>query len=398
MTRTTPTRSSRASAAGAALASWVGACDIDRARCGPGCGCRMVERSSRHRTASPDPARTDGCDTGPRRGNPRGPSNLLVWLALVAPLLWMLAPLASDPVPWRIAIRPTGYAAVVLLVAALAIEPLFRLVPASRLLFALRRRRRAVGLAASAYALVHVVVFAASIGRLDHILQGMAFASMWTGWLAFALLVPVAAISSDAAMRRLGPWWKRLQRLVHPPPRWSSRTGSCCRAVRPRRSPGSLRLPFSRPCAYSGRDPKTERSGRTPREGRLVREDGAAREVLTVGEMPTPEPGNGEVRVRLHASGVNPSDVKSRAGRPLIAPRIVPHSDGAGIIDAVGAASTLPASASASGPGTASGSARSGPPPSISSSPTRRQSACPTGSASRKAPASASRCSPRSRP
>lgn len=64
--------------------------------------------------------------------------------------------------------------------------------------------------------------------------------------------------------------------------------------------------------------------------------NGAAREVITVGEMPTPEPGNGEVRVRLHASGVNPSDVKSRAGRPLIAPRIVPHSDGAGVIDAVG--------------------------------------------------------------
>ncbi|MDP3897705.1 MAG: NADPH:quinone reductase [Mesorhizobium sp.] len=64
--------------------------------------------------------------------------------------------------------------------------------------------------------------------------------------------------------------------------------------------------------------------------------NGAARSVLTVGEMATPEPGPGEVRVRVHASGANPSDVKSRRGRPLIAPRIVPHSDGAGEIDAVG--------------------------------------------------------------
>lgn len=64
--------------------------------------------------------------------------------------------------------------------------------------------------------------------------------------------------------------------------------------------------------------------------------NGAAREVLTVGEMPTPEPGPGEVRVRLHASGVNPSDVKSRRGRPMVGPRIIPHSDGAGVIDAVG--------------------------------------------------------------
>lgn len=64
--------------------------------------------------------------------------------------------------------------------------------------------------------------------------------------------------------------------------------------------------------------------------------NGTAREVLVVGEMPTPEPGPGEVRVRLHVSGANPSDVKSRRGRPLAFPRIVPHSNGAGIIDAVG--------------------------------------------------------------
>jgi NADPH2:quinone reductase len=65
---------------------------------------------------------------------------------------------------------------------------------------------------------------------------------------------------------------------------------------------------------------------------------GAARDVLRVEEMPTPVPGPGEVRVRLRSSGVNPSDVKSRAGsRPMSGPRIIPHSDGAGEIDAVGA-------------------------------------------------------------
>lgn len=67
---------------------------------------------------------------------------------------------------------------------------------------------------------------------------------------------------------------------------------------------------------------------------------GAAAEVLEVGDAPTPAPGPGEVRVRLHASGVNPSDVKSRRGRPdrpMPFPRVVPHSDGAGVIDALGA-------------------------------------------------------------
>jgi len=66
--------------------------------------------------------------------------------------------------------------------------------------------------------------------------------------------------------------------------------------------------------------------------------NGAAREVLQLGEVATPEPGPGEVRVKLVCSGVNPSDVKARAGsRPITVPRIVPHSDGAGVIDAVGA-------------------------------------------------------------
>lgn len=45
---------------------------------------------------------------------------------------------------------------------------------------------------------------------------------------------------------------------------------------------------------------------------------GAARDVLIVGEMPDPSPAASEVRVRVHASGVNPSDVKSRAGRPIV--------------------------------------------------------------------------------
>jgi NADPH:quinone reductase len=66
---------------------------------------------------------------------------------------------------------------------------------------------------------------------------------------------------------------------------------------------------------------------------------GTAREVLQLGPLEVPQPGPGEVRVRIVCSGVNPSDVKSRAGlrnKTLPFPRIVPHSDGAGVIDAVG--------------------------------------------------------------
>jgi NADPH:quinone reductase len=65
-------------------------------------------------------------------------------------------------------------------------------------------------------------------------------------------------------------------------------------------------------------------------------QNGSARDVLNVGELEDPVPSTGEVCVKVFASGVNPSDVKSRAGRPLVAPRVTPHSDGAGIIVSVG--------------------------------------------------------------
>ena len=66
---------------------------------------------------------------------------------------------------------------------------------------------------------------------------------------------------------------------------------------------------------------------------------GAARDVLVVGEMGEPVAQPGEVRIRVSVSGINPGDVKKRQnafnyGMPF--PRIIPHSDGAGTIDAIG--------------------------------------------------------------
>src|SRR5262245_11857496 len=68
---------------------------------------------------------------------------------------------------------------------------------------------------------------------------------------------------------------------------------------------------------------------------------GPAHEVLQVGQMPVPEPGPGDVRIRVAISGINPSDTKGRAGwrgqTEMPFSRVIPHQDGAGVIDAVGA-------------------------------------------------------------
>ncbi|MBQ0854849.1 NADPH:quinone reductase [Streptomyces sp. BH-SS-21] len=68
-------------------------------------------------------------------------------------------------------------------------------------------------------------------------------------------------------------------------------------------------------------------------------EQGPAAAVLRVGELPDPHPGPGEVRVRVTVSGVNPGDTKKRRGwlgSSMPYPRVVPHSDAAGVIDEVG--------------------------------------------------------------
>ncbi|WP_163849545.1 NADPH:quinone reductase [Pseudooceanicola aestuarii] len=71
----------------------------------------------------------------------------------------------------------------------------------------------------------------------------------------------------------------------------------------------------------------------------LYTRTGPATEVLHLADRPLPRPGPGAVRVRVAASGVNPHDTKSRSGwsgREVPPGGVIPHSDGAGVIDAVG--------------------------------------------------------------
>ena len=66
---------------------------------------------------------------------------------------------------------------------------------------------------------------------------------------------------------------------------------------------------------------------------------GPAKETLNIGQMPKPQVAAGEVLIRMNTTAVNPSDVKKRAGSApnlLDDGPVIPHSDGAGVIEAVG--------------------------------------------------------------
>src|SRR5690606_18303416 len=124
-----------------------------------------------------------------------GDNRLLFWAVLMLPALPAVLPVLVGAEPYRHAIRPTGEAAAILLVLALCLTPLRMLAPEAKVPRWLIARRRQIGLAAFGHALLHTLFFVFSIGRLDYIVQGLAWASMWTGWLALLLILPVAATS-----------------------------------------------------------------------------------------------------------------------------------------------------------------------------------------------------------
>ncbi len=76
--------------------------------------------------------------------------------------------------------------------------------------------RRAFGVAAFGYALLHLIFYLIDMGNLDDILAEWMAPGIWTGWAAFGLMLPLALTSNDRSMRWLKAGWKKLQQLVYP--------------------------------------------------------------------------------------------------------------------------------------------------------------------------------------
>jgi sulfoxide reductase heme-binding subunit YedZ len=112
-------------------------------------------------------------------------------------------------------VHASGDWAIWCLMAALAVSPLRRLFPRRAWTAWLLARRRYLGVAAFAYALLHAAVYVLRQGELPRILAEALEAGLLTGWLALAILVPLALTSNDASVRRLGRGWKRLHRAVY---------------------------------------------------------------------------------------------------------------------------------------------------------------------------------------
>ena len=142
----------------------------------------------------------------------------LVWLACLAPLLWLAwrglnNDLGANPIDKLI--RELGVWGLRLLIVGLAITPAARLLRQPRLI----RFRRTIGLFAFAYVLLHLTNYVVTDQWFDWAAIGKDILKrpfITVGMLAFVLLVPLAVTSTNWALRKLGPVrWRRLHWLTY---------------------------------------------------------------------------------------------------------------------------------------------------------------------------------------
>ena len=141
----------------------------------------------------------------------------ILWSVLAIPGAAMLLDWLGETDPWLADyVAASGLWSARLLIVALCLSPLQALLGHRPWVAWLVRHRRAIGVAAFLYALIHLALYALDMGAMTAIADEATAPGMIAGWLALAAMAVPALISSDGAMRALGKGWKRLQRFAYP--------------------------------------------------------------------------------------------------------------------------------------------------------------------------------------
>jgi sulfoxide reductase heme-binding subunit YedZ len=141
---------------------------------------------------------------------------LTFWALLCLPAILMMRPYVFGDVIAMDMLHPTGEWSARFMIAAMVLSPLLSLIGPRPWLSWLIQRRRALGVAAFGYAILHLIFYIIDMGNLDDMLAEFWALGIWTGWAAMLFFVPLAVTSNDASMRALKAGWKRLQRFVYP--------------------------------------------------------------------------------------------------------------------------------------------------------------------------------------
>jgi sulfoxide reductase heme-binding subunit YedZ len=144
-----------------------------------------------------------------------GDSRLLLWTVLALPGAWIVVSYLTGAATYGEAVTESGRWSAWLMMLTLAVTPLRVIFRKGGWLTWLVRRRRNFGVATFAYAAGHTVVYLARKQDPGLILSEAMEPWLWAGWLALAIFLALALTSTDAAVRALRRWWKRLHRLVY---------------------------------------------------------------------------------------------------------------------------------------------------------------------------------------
>lgn len=143
------------------------------------------------------------------------PGKMILWGSLAVPAAVILfCFFAGETLGNQLA--STGEWSARMIIAALMLTPLMQLFPGQTNLRWLLRHRRAFGVAAFAYTLLHLAFYVADTETVDNMIAELGAPAIWTAWLAFLCLLPPAIASNNAAVRLLGRSWKKIQRLAYP--------------------------------------------------------------------------------------------------------------------------------------------------------------------------------------
>jgi sulfoxide reductase heme-binding subunit YedZ len=113
-------------------------------------------------------------------------------------------------------VHPSGEFSARFMIIAMMASPLAMIFRGWRGPKWLKTNRRYLGVAAFGYALLHTVFYILDKASMDRIIDELPRFYIWTGWLAFAIFIPLAATSMDYFVRTMGPRWKSLQRWTYP--------------------------------------------------------------------------------------------------------------------------------------------------------------------------------------
>lgn len=144
----------------------------------------------------------------------------VLWLILSIPAIGLMSGYFSGNILSGELLHPTGEFSARFMIIAMLATPL--LVLFRRFGWSLKvpqwlvRHRRAFGVAAFTYALLHTVFYLVDIGVWSEIIGELKLTGIWTGWLAFLIFIPLAITSNDRSQRWLKSTWKKLQRWVYP--------------------------------------------------------------------------------------------------------------------------------------------------------------------------------------